>query len=151
MFEITKNPLNIRAGKYNWQGQSGTYRGFCVFKSVRDGGRAGVKLLLNYICMGHNTPYLIINRWAPPTENDTKKYIEFVSKPPLYENKKIHEVADLYVLLSRMCLMETRYKLNLDEFKLWLMAAIEDYKWNAKYANLRKSIEIALGLDPVDV
>lgn len=151
MFEKTKNPLNIRAGKNHWNGQSGTYRGFCVFESVRAGGRASVKLLLNYIGKGYNTPYAIINRWAPPFENDTNKYVKFVSKPPMFENKEIHDVADLYTLTARMCFVETRYELNLDEFKLWLRAAVVEYKWNGMHTRLRKSIELLLGMEPADM
>lgn len=75
-----RNPLNIRASvKNNWLGSRGQYKGFVVFNSSRMGYRAALLLLRNYIRSGHNTIRSIITRWAPPSENDTEKYIETVS------------------------------------------------------------------------
>lgn len=74
-----KNPLNIRYSRYNhWTGQRGQFKGFCIFVHKDYGYRAALKLLLRYVRDGFNTPESIINRWAPPSENDTKKYVETV-------------------------------------------------------------------------
>ena len=81
------NPLNIRKGA-SWQGlaTAQTDPSFCVFKSMVYGLRAAHKLLRNYITGfdGKTKPCetldSIIKRWAPPTENSTQKYIDFVAK-----------------------------------------------------------------------
>lgn len=75
------NPMNVRATHDKWVGQIGENKGFVVFKSPEYGIRAGAKTLLNYeIRHGLNTLRGIIARWAPPTENDTAKYIAHVAK-----------------------------------------------------------------------
>ena len=76
------NPLNIRrvAGT-RWKGQRAeqTDRSFVQFESLEYGIRAAFCLLETYrrkykaVCIED-----IINRWAPPSENDTRKYIETV-------------------------------------------------------------------------
>lgn len=74
------NPGNIKASPDNWQGEIGTDSGFEVFKSVFWGLRALFKNLKTYYFRyGLNTIEKIINRWAPPSENDTESYIQFVS------------------------------------------------------------------------
>lgn len=80
------NPLNIRKGN-NWQGEKSpqTDKEFEQFESMTMGVRAGMKILRNYITGydGHRQPIdtieKIITRWAPPSENDTRKYIDRVS------------------------------------------------------------------------
>lgn len=80
------NPLNIRKGN-NWQGELSPQsdKEFEQFESMTMGVRAGLKILRNYITGydGHRQPIdtieKIITRWAPPSENDTRKYIDRVS------------------------------------------------------------------------
>ena len=81
------NPLNIRKGN-SWQGerQPQSDKAFEEFESMQYGIRAGFKLIKKYMS-GYNgltkkfdNIELIIKRWAPPTENATQKYIDFVSK-----------------------------------------------------------------------
>lgn len=81
------NPLNIRKGN-NWQGerQPQTDKAFEEFESMQYGIRAGFKLIKKYmsgyngLTKKFNTIELIIKRWAPPTENATQRYIDFVTK-----------------------------------------------------------------------
>lgn len=81
------NPLNIRKGSA-WQGLAPVQSdsSFCVFKSMVYGLRAAHKLLRNYITGSDgrvkpcDTIDSIIKKWAPPTENATQKYIDFVAK-----------------------------------------------------------------------
>ena len=81
------NPLNIRKGN-NWKGERPvqTDRAFEEFESMEYGIRAGFYILRRYmsgyagLTQKMNTIELIIKRWAPPTENQTKAYIETVSK-----------------------------------------------------------------------
>lgn len=76
------NPFNIRYNAANnWQGQTGkTERGFVKFDTLSNGLRAGLKLLNTYV-NGHNlnTVSKIINRYAPPSDNNpTENYIKYV-------------------------------------------------------------------------
>lgn len=74
-----KNPLNIRYSPRNkWKGQIGNSHGFCSFISMEYGLRAGIVLIRSYIRRGYNTINSIISRWAPPSENNTESYINFV-------------------------------------------------------------------------
>jgi hypothetical protein len=81
------NPLNIRKGN-KWKGERPvqTDRSFEEFVSMEYGIRAGFVILRKYITgyggltQKFNTIDKIIRRWAPPTENATQKYIDFVAK-----------------------------------------------------------------------
>jgi hypothetical protein len=86
------NPLNIRrvAGA-KWKGQSSIQgdKEFVQFSSLEYGLRAAFILLRTYtvkykaVCIED-----IITRWAPPSENDTKKYIETVCKLTAFGGKE---------------------------------------------------------------
>ena len=81
------NPLNIRKGN-NWKHERHPQKDktFEEFESMEYGIRAGFILLRNYITgyggrlRPYNTIEKIICRWAPPTENATVRYIDFVCK-----------------------------------------------------------------------
>jgi hypothetical protein len=81
------NPLNIRKGS-NWQGEKRpqTDAEFEQFESMQYGVRAGFKILKQYmsgyngLTERFNTIEKIVRRWAPPSENNTRAYIEQVSK-----------------------------------------------------------------------
>lgn len=78
------NPGNIRHNKSNkWQGAA-TKQGdseFVMFEAPIWGIRAIARLLIRYYddydC---NTVFALISRWAPPNENNTRKYAETVAK-----------------------------------------------------------------------
>lgn len=75
----TLNPFNIRYNPINeWKGQVSNQSGFCTFNTIGAGIRAGYCLLSHYLKRSDNTVSKIINRYAPKTENDTKKYIKYV-------------------------------------------------------------------------
>lgn len=77
------NAGNIRSNPNNqWQEQTGEDSdGFAIFSSPEWGLRAMAKLLLNYQQnSGLKTIRELINRWAPPIENDTDSYVNSVSK-----------------------------------------------------------------------
>ncbi len=76
-----KNPLNIEAGRDQWQGMVGNDGRFIIFDSVYYGIRAGARIMRNYRDKyGLNTVTGIINRWAPPSDNNpTDNYIKFVA------------------------------------------------------------------------
>lgn len=78
------NPGNIDRNTTKWQGmaddQSSDPR-FVVFKTPQFGIRAmGIVLLTYEHKYGINTIRKAVNRWAPPTENNTDAYIEAVCK-----------------------------------------------------------------------
>jgi len=81
--ERNNNPLNIRRTKTPWRGEKLPIKGaggaFCQFETMEWGIRAAFCLLRTYarkyraVCI-HD----IIMRWAPPSENDTERYIRNV-------------------------------------------------------------------------
>lgn len=76
------NPGNIRHGA-NWLGLNPNGRnidsGFCVFTAPVYGIRALAKVLVNYKRIyGLNTVRQIVNRYAPPNENQTTAYMDFI-------------------------------------------------------------------------
>ena len=84
--ELNCNPLNIRrvAGQH-WKGELPSIQGgdgggsFVRFSSIEFGLRAAFVLLHTYATKyGANCIRDIISRWAPPSENNTEKYIKNV-------------------------------------------------------------------------
>lgn len=79
------NPGNIDYNKANkWVGQIGIETGvpnprFAVFDTPENGIRAIAKLLIGYHKKGFTTVRQMINRWAPPVENDTGAYAKAVA------------------------------------------------------------------------
>ncbi|EOB3603667.1 structural protein [Vibrio vulnificus] len=105
------NPLNIRKGN-DWQGESilNTDSEFEVFKHHKFGFRAGARILRNYQRLhGLNTLAEIINRFAPPVENDTKNYAQFVAKKV---GVGVHESINL---LDDECLADVLHAMSIME------------------------------------
>ena len=78
------NPLNIRRSKDQWQGmrREQTDAAFCQFENFVYGWRAAFKLLTRtyYHTYRLYTIRAIVNKWAPPNENNSKAYVENVSR-----------------------------------------------------------------------
>ena len=78
------NPLNIRRSKDQWQGMAKvqTDRAFVQFESLEWGWRAAFKLLTRTYYHNYRlyTIRMIIQRWAPPQENNTEAYVQNVSR-----------------------------------------------------------------------
>lgn len=80
------NPLNIRKGS-SWKGERPvqTDPSFEEFISMEYGIRAGLRLMRNHIngFKGSrpkmNTLKKLISVWAPPSENATSNYVDFVA------------------------------------------------------------------------
>lgn len=80
--ERNNNPGNIVQSNIAWQGKLPTPSDsrFEQFASAEQGIRALAKLLLTYQDKyGLRTVEQIINRWAPPNENDTSAYVNAVA------------------------------------------------------------------------
>ncbi len=85
---LNNNPGNLDRGEPPWNGEIRnidlcknevqrhelTYGRFCVFEDQAHGIRAMVKNLWAYRAIGLNTINGLINRWAPPNENNTAAY-----------------------------------------------------------------------------
>lgn len=100
--ERNNNPGNVDRTTDRWQGmcedQSGDSR-FVVFETPEFGIRALGKVLLSY-----QRKYKIrsvrgiINRWAPPTENNTESYIEAVSAKLGVDSREVINLEDPHIL-----------------------------------------------------
>ena len=77
------NPGNIRISSTKRKGEviPSADKSFKQFESMSYGYRSMLKLIRNYkIFQGLDTIETIINRWAPPNENNTGNYKSFVVK-----------------------------------------------------------------------
>ena len=104
------NPGNIRKSSIKWDGLSDeqTDKNFAEFKSIEYGIRALAKNLKTYrVNYDLNTIEGIINRWAPPSENPTAKYIKNVST---WMNVKADEPLDIFDTAGNL---ENRERLKL--------------------------------------
>ncbi len=152
------NPLNIRRNATRWQGarEEQTDKSFVQFKTMAYGYRAAWKILQTYydrFC-GQEKPFTvrnIIERWAPPSENDTEAYIRNVlklssigGKEKLLPPRNVAGYGRLCRLMAAMTCMECGirltevdkeailqgYKLafpqNVEELDEWLMAEKEN-------------------------
>ena len=110
------NPLNIRrVPGQHWKGQEppsnsplkGEDREFVRFSSIEYGIRAAFCILNTYrrkykaVCVED-----IINRWAPPSENDTKKYVETVCRLTGFGGKERLVEDQLPALVCAMAFVE---------------------------------------------
>lgn len=125
--EINRNPLNIRYSPSNqWKGQVSQNKGFCVFKSNSYGIRAGYIILTNYIKNGVNTIRDIVSRWAPPSENDTQRYINFVCEETILSpdmvltDKSIDDYWTKIMILQAMVVMESGQLFDEQQINLFI-------------------------------
>lgn len=112
--EQTKNPLNLRySAKNQWLGQVGELKGFCVFKNEAYGFRAAFKNVCTYLRQGCDTIEKIVSRWAPPCENQTEQYINFVADDVMIDRDRtlhiqsIHGYWEIIMILRAMAKMES--------------------------------------------
>jgi hypothetical protein len=73
------NPGNIRDTGIAWEGRTGSSGGFVTFDTPSMGVRAMTKNLYTYQNRGLSTVNQMISTWAPPSENDTRGYVNFVA------------------------------------------------------------------------
>lgn len=97
------NPGNIRWGD-DWRGlvpdAQRTDKSFCQFTSPEYGIRAMIVILRNYQRKrGLKTVADIINRWAPPVENNTLAYINSVAKSVGVDPDQVIDVMDSRVMI----------------------------------------------------
>lgn len=86
------NPGNIIDTNIQWQGVVGSYKNFEKFATPELGFRALMMNIQSKIRNGQTTLGDIISVWAPPHENDTAAYQQFMSKTTgLNLNDKVTE------------------------------------------------------------
>lgn len=115
------NPANIRYSSRNkWIGLIGQSNGFCLFDTFHHGLRALVVLMRRYIndydC---RTVEKIICRFAPPSENNTRNYVRYVSgvlvRSGLDTDSIQFDERYVFLLCSSICMMESSTVLDDDD------------------------------------
>ena len=99
-----RNPGNIKKTSTVWQGQATAQKDplYVVFINAVWGIRAIMRILHNYQAnYGLNTIRGLISRWAPPDENVTAQYVEFVSKRMLISPDKTINVDEYLIPIAR--------------------------------------------------
>jgi len=113
------NPGNIRLTKTMWQGEvKGKDKSFKTFVSMAYGYRAIFVLLRSYIQKGYNTIEKIINRYAPPSENVTSRYVKHVSeRTGIPKNKKLdfHDSEDMIKIVAAISRSENGVKADMSK------------------------------------
>lgn len=105
---MNNNPGNIRVSKDQWVGASGANKGFVTFDTPENGVRAMALNLLSYQEQGLTTPRQIISKWAPPNENTTGEYINFVAKQLGVKPDDKLNLADANTMQALMAAMITK-------------------------------------------
>lgn len=114
------NPLNIRIGN-TWLGErrNPTDPAFEEFVAIEYGYRAAFCILRRYIRRYHkNTISAIVSTWAPSSENNTQRYIDFVAdKMKMRPDETIHysDVDRMTQLVAAMQLMECGVPADLEK------------------------------------
>lgn len=143
------NPLNIRRGKTPWVGEvqyiervatdkSGNEcktreydSSFCQFSELKYGWRAAFYILRKYIeKYGYNTIEKIINRWAPPSENNTVNYIATVCRYAGISRIDVVDFSNYHVMLGiaeGMCVAENGAEYLVTNKIEWAEACSEGY------------------------
>ena len=73
------NPGNIKDDGTPWLGKVGSDGIFVIFSDITWGIRAMAKAITTMVNRGDNTIRLLINEWAPPSENSTDAYVNDVA------------------------------------------------------------------------
>lgn len=108
---INHNPGNIRRGaKWDGLALNQTDNEFCQFVDAEHGIRAIAMILISYQSIhGLNTVRGMIGRWAPPNENDTRGYAQFVANNSgvgMDDPVSIHDLAFAAKMVPAMISME---------------------------------------------
>ena len=102
------NPGNLRKSKDNWRGlrKERTDKEFFQFVTPEYGYRAMIITIRNYNRRyGLNTVSKIINRYAPPIENHTDKYINYVAREMRVDPNEVIDTNDEATMVEMVCAM----------------------------------------------
>ena len=132
------NVLNIRtSSSFSWVGQNGSTKGFCNFEGIEMCRRAGLYLLMrSYRRAGVVKLAEVIKRWAPPTENNTSNYVDFVCKRSgLQAGFVLRFLSDFASVLAAMEIMEIGVPASKrDEY---YATAKDSYMYLAEHFNIK--------------
>lgn len=114
-----KNPFNIRYSNNSWLGKVRTNKKDKQFEEFREldyGLRAGVQLLRGYISRGYDTIPSIIKRFAPPTENNTSAYVNYVlDTTGIAPDSHIRcNSLEFYKVCAAVCAYESKFEFSKD-------------------------------------
>ena len=111
------NIFNIRAGRAQWLGMTGTCKGFVEFGTREYGIRAWLVLMRNYRRKhGCETIRQIVTRFAPPSENDTERYIRYCCQGVMLDaDCPLTALIDYAFLGKYMARMETGTAVTAEE------------------------------------
>ena len=104
------NPCNIRKNNTIWLGQIRSDKPFCEFDTLVHGLRAVFKILATYHSRGYVTIPDMMSHYAPPNENNTRSYINFVCNHCHYPRTSSVDLYDKTLMKSivrYMCLIES--------------------------------------------
>jgi len=119
------NPGNIKKSTIKWLGKiEGEDAVFETFDTMEHGIRALIIIIKTYILKHKlDTIEAIIKRFAPATENDTYKYIDFVCRYTGFDRNTIifFDLEDILPLVKAICRMEQggEYITNEQIEKVW--------------------------------
>lgn len=126
------NPGNLRVAA-NATGKNG---GFSTFANDADGRTAMERQLMLYGDRGNNTLDGIIHTYAPQSENNTRAYIDSVSKATGYgakEQVNLHDPETLKTIMAAMIKHENGAQPYTEEQLLnAIQTAITDDRWSGK-------------------
>ncbi|MFU0912802.1 hypothetical protein [Kluyvera intermedia] len=126
------NPGNLRVAA-NATGKNG---GFSTFANDADGRAAMARQLMLYGDRGNNTLDGIIHTYAPQSENNTRAYIDSVSKASGYgakEQVNLHDPETLKTIMAAMIKHENGAQPYTEEQLLnAIQTAITDDRWSGK-------------------
>ena len=111
------NPLNIRFTNIAWQGKKTKGKSdndFEEFESRDYGWRAAYKNIETKMNRGLNTITKLVSEWAPPTENNTNGYIQFVASKTGIDPNAVLTREDLPKIGAAMAAVESGRRDNID-------------------------------------
>lgn len=110
------NIFNIRAGA-QWVGMTGVRRGFVEFQNRDYAIRAWLLLMRTYRRRyGCRTVRQIVTRYAPPTENDTRSYVDFCARHiGIGADEQLTSLTQYAALAQAMARMETGTRIQQDD------------------------------------
>lgn len=111
-----RNPANIRKSNIKWLGLAPiqTDNSFCQFTKFKFGIRALIKILHTYYYKYDlHSIRGIINRFAPPPENDTYAYVNFVcNRSGFKPDDHLEFYQIVWSVVPAICLFESDFKLT---------------------------------------
>lgn len=125
------NPCNIRKNRIIWLGQLNSNEPFCSFDTLEHGLRAVFKIISSYHKRGYITISDIISHYAPPSENDTQAYINFICNHVNYYSIAYVDLSNKELLKSivrYMCLFESRTVVTDSVLNSAYLLAFPNYK-----------------------